>query len=143
MMRSVPLLLVAALVGACAGLDYVGDDYEAVAHQTVQMPDDIYRIYDEPAQNKLRIVSTGTAIAHGFGRGFAELFQRPGFPAAPPRPPLHAAALEYLRQSGREGCKVVESYPAAKQQLEVKYECRPAAPQVIMAPAAPGRRRRN
>jgi len=130
--------LIAALsvgLSGCAGVNYAVEQYSGVQVEHVAMPDDTYRIYDKPAENKMMVTSSlGAAMGQGMGQGL--LLNT--VDNTPPKPRFDAAALQYLENTGRPGCRVVDSYLIVKPQFEVKYDCRP---QVAEAPVATPRNR--
>jgi hypothetical protein len=84
------------------------------------MPDDTYRVYDKPAQNKMMITpSIGASALQGAGSGLS--FN--AIDGTPPKPVFERAAIEYLRTTGRDKCRVIDAYLILKPQYEVKYEC--------------------
>jgi hypothetical protein len=122
--------LVALSLSGCAGVKYAVDEYHGIPVQEVVMPDDTYRVFDRPEQNKLMITSSvGSAAAQGFGSGlFLGMVDN-----TPPKPLFDAAALKFLEQSGRPGCRIIDSYIVVKPQFEVKYDCTPPAPPIASA----------
>lgn len=129
--RLLTVLIVPTLTG-CAGISYIAEEYSGVPVEHVAMPDDTYRVYDKPAQNKMSVSSSiGAAAAQGMGTGLAwGLVDN-----TPPKPRFDAAALQYLANTGRAGCRVVDSYLLVKPQFEVKYDCTPSGPVLHQAPA--------
>lgn len=127
-------VLIALTLSGCAGISYIADEYWGVTVEHVAMPDDTYRIYDKPAQSKMMVSSSiGAAAAQGVGTGLAwGLVDN-----TPPKPRFDAAALQHLANTGRVGCRVVDSYLLVKPQFEVKYDCTPAGPGLPPPVAAP------
>lgn len=118
-----------AALGGCASISYITSEYHGVEVREVKMPDDTYRIFDKPAQNKLMVTSSlGSAAGQGLARGLTF----GAAPTDPPKPLFEAAALQFLTESGRPGCRVVDAYLLARPQWEVKYDCAPP-PQVATA----------
>jgi hypothetical protein len=125
-------LLLAALLGGCANLPFGTESYLRSDEVSVAMPDDVYRVRDKPAENTLVIASVAASAAPGFDR--QQAFRPPSFPVVRPTPQLEAAALQFLRQTGREGCRLVDSYPIAHPQFELRYDCSPRPPLPDFAP---------
>lgn len=134
-MRSVAAILaLCAMLGGCASINYIRDEYHGVAIVEVAMPDDTYRVFDKPAEGKLMITSSiASAAGQGFVRGLTL-----GVAPDPPRPLFEAAAARFLEQSGRQGCRVVDAYLLARPQWEVKYDCTPAATGIPPSRRKPG-----
>lgn len=131
------LTVASAMLGGCAGISYTMNEYQGVQVEEVSMPDDTYRIFDKPAANKMMVTSSlGSSAAQGFGSGLL----LNAVDNTPPKPLFDAAALQYLQNTGRNGCRVVDSYLLVKPQFEVKYDCAPLAP-VASALPPPARRR--
>lgn len=134
-MKLVALAALCAALGGCASANYVMDQYSGVAIKEVRIPDDTYRIYDKPSENKLMVTSSlGSAAGQGFVKGLT-------FGTAqtePPKPLYEAAALQFLNESGRPGCRIKESYLLMQPQWEVKYGCSP-----MVAATAPQLSRRG
>lgn len=119
-MRLLSLILLGFSLAGCAGMSYAMQEYSGVTIEEVVMPDDTYRIFDKPQQGKMMVTSSiGAAAARGFGEGLL----LGAVDNTPPKPLFDAAALAYLRKTGRNNCRVVESYLLVKPQFEVKYEC--------------------
>ena len=118
----------------CAGINYAAQQYSGVRVEEVAMPDDTYRIFDKPAENRMMVTSS-LAAAMGQGLGAGLLLN--AIDNTPPKPRFDAAALQYLENTGRPGCRVVDLYLLVKPQFEVKYDC---APQASAAPFPGGRR---
>jgi hypothetical protein len=69
-MKKLWVLVLALMLGGCAGLSYTAQQYTGIELQTVQMPDDRYWVFDKPAENKMLVSSSvGSAMAQGFGQG--------------------------------------------------------------------------
>jgi hypothetical protein len=126
---------VALALGGCgAGVQYIMDEYRGVPVQEVVMPEDTYRVFDKPTENKMMLTPSLGATA---GMGVAQGLTFNSFDATPPKPVFEAAAAQFLRNSGRS-CELLETYLLVKPQWEVKYRCTaPGAP----APQAARRRR--
>lgn len=125
------------MLSGCAAVSYITEEYWGVTVEHVAMPDDTYRIYDKPAQSKMMVTSSiGAAAAQGMGTGLAwGLVDN-----TPPKPRFDAAALQHLANTGRAGCRVVDSYLLMKPQFEVKYDCTPLpSPVAEPMPRAPVR----
>jgi hypothetical protein len=117
-------------------------EYSDVRAEEVAMPDDTYRIFDKPAASKMMVTSSlGSATAQGVGSGLL----LNAVDNTPPKPLFDTAALQYLQNTGRSGCRIVDSYMLMKPQFEVKYDCTPtvavAPPVASLHPAALNRPR--
>jgi hypothetical protein len=131
------LLQVSALccaIGGCASINYVLEEYNGVPVLEVKMPDDTYRVFDKPAQNKMMLTSS---LASAAGQGFVRGAALGAVPTDTPKPLFEAAALQYLVESGRNGCRVIDAYILMRPQWEVKYDCTPPP----SASSGPPRRR--
>lgn len=128
-MRILGIAAICAALGGCASVNYIIDEYRGVPVQEVKMPDDTYRIFDKPAQSKLMATSSLTSAA---GQGFARGLTFGAAATDPPKPLFEAAALQFLTESGRHGCRVIDAYLLARPQWEVKYDCSPP-PQAALA----------
>jgi hypothetical protein len=128
------LAAASAALSGCAGASYAINEYSGVDVVSFQMPEDTYRVYDKPSQNKLMITpSIGAAALQGAGNGLL----LNSVDNTPPKPMFERAAAEYLRSTGRQNCRIVDSYIILKPQYEVKYDCTP-----ILAQAVPPLKRR-
>lgn len=127
------------LCGCSSAVSYITAEYRGVEVLKVQMPDDEYRIFDKPDQSKMMVTSSlGSAVGQGLLKGAT-------FGAAttaPPKPLYEAAAAQFLTQSGRKGCRILDAYLLAQPQWEVKYDCSPL-PESSRTPAPPGRKPRS
>jgi hypothetical protein len=128
-------------LSGCAGLNYAVENYHGVRVDEIEMPDDTYRIFDKPAENRMMITpSLGAAMGVGVTTGLT-------YGAADnvaPKPRFEAAALQYLREEARGDCKVVDFYLIARPQFEIKYQCPnpplpnpPPRPKIVHAPVDP------
>jgi hypothetical protein len=129
----------AALLAGCAAMPFGTERFIESAEVTVQMPDDVYRVRDRPAENRLIIASIGTSASRGFIQDLGQSFARMAFDTAKPTPQLQAAAQEFLRQSGRD-CRILETNSITPPQFEVKYDCSPRPPLPNLDPAKPKRK---
>jgi hypothetical protein len=121
-MRIFCIAALCAALGGCAGVSYAIDEYSGVEVKNIQMPDDNYRVFDKPAQNKMMVTpSLGAAFAQGAGQGLL----LNAVDNTTPKPRFDAAALQYLENTGRQGCRIVDSYVVVKPQFEIKYDCAP------------------
>lgn len=121
-MRILCIAALCAVLGGCAGVSYAIDEYSGVEVKNIQMPDDNYRVFDKPAQNKMMVTPSLAASA---GQGFASGLLLNAVDNTPPKPRFDAAALQYLENTGRQGCRIVDSYVVVKPQFEIKYDCTP------------------
>lgn len=110
-------------------------EYSFVKVEYVTMPDDTYRVFDKPDANKMLVSSS---IASATAQSFRSNIMLKD--DTPPKTSFEAAAIAYLSNSGRNGCRVTDSYLLIAPQYEVKYDCTPPAPAVKKRGAA---RRRN
>lgn len=121
-MRLIIIAGLASALGGCGGMSYAMQEYQGVEAQHVAMPDDTYRVFDKPGANKMMVTSSiGGAMAQGAGSGLL----LNAIDNTPPKPVFEAAALHYLRSTGRTDCRVVDAYLLVKPQFEVKYDCTP------------------
>lgn len=127
-MRGALVIGLCLALAGCASVNYIIDEYRGVPVMEVKMPDDTYRVFDKPAQNKMMVTSSLSSAA---GQGFARGLTFGAAPTDPPKPLFEAAALQFLNENGRAGCRVVDAYLLARPQWEVKYDCTP----VVVAPA--------
>jgi len=108
------------LLGGCAGASYAMNEYAGIPVQQFAIDgEDVYRIFDKPAANKLMITpSIAKASAEGFGSGltFGAL------DTSTPKPIYEKAALAYLQSTGRD-CRILDGYLVLKPQWEFKYDC--------------------
>jgi hypothetical protein len=124
-MKNVWVLGLALALGGCGGLSYAAQEYTGVEVLTVQMPDDNYRVFDKPAENKMMVTSSvGSALAQGAGQGLL----LNAIDNTPPKPLFEAAAIAFLAQSGRSSCRIIDAYLIVKPQYEIKYDCTPPPP---------------
>lgn len=123
-------MAICAALGGCASVNYIVNEYQGVSVQEVKMSDDTYRVFDKPAQNKMMVTSSLSSAA---GQGFARGLTFGAVPTDPPKPLFEAAALQFLSENGRTGCRVIDAYLLARPQWEVKYDCTP----VVATQSAP------
>jgi hypothetical protein len=121
-MRNMGSVALCAGLGGCASVNYILQEYQGVTVQEVKMPDDTYRIFDKPALSKLMVTSSLSSAA---GQGFVKGLTFGAVPTDAPKPLFEAAALQFLTESGRARCRVVDAYILAQPQWEVKYDCTP------------------
>lgn len=126
------LIASALSLAGCAGMNYAMENYNGVKVEDVGMPDDTYRVFDKPTENRMMITPSVAAAA---GIGFAGGASFGAVDGVAPRPRFEAAALQYLREVGRGECQVREFYLIVKPQYEIKYDC-PNAP-MANPPARP------
>lgn len=122
-----------------ATLNYLVEEYRGTPVIEVEMPEDRYRVFDLPDRSKLMITPS---IAASAGQGFAQglTFNSADFTA--PKPIFEKAALQFLTNSGRPNCRIVDAYIVAKPQWEMKYDCTPPAPPaVVQHPATKTKKR--
>ena len=122
-MRAISIGLLLLPLAACSSaVTYIQDEYRGVPIVEVQMPDDTYRVFDKPAASKMMVTSSlSSAMGQGLAAGITV-----GTAAGPPKPLFEAAALRFLDESGRRGCRLIDTYLLARPQWEVKYDCSPA-----------------
>ena len=119
-MKKLAALAVALGLAGCAGLSYVVEHYSGISPEPVTMPDDTYRVYDKPAENRMMVTSSiGSSAAQGVGRGLALGLAD----TTPPGPRFEAAANQYLAEKGRSECKATSVVLLITPQFEVKYQC--------------------
>jgi hypothetical protein len=136
MRKCVLVCILGSLAGGCtSGVQYAVSEYTGVEVKQIEVPgDDTYRIFDKPAANKMMVTSS---LASAASQGFAQGLTFGAINAAPPKPRYEAAAIAWLKETGRESCRIVDGYLIQQPQWEFKYNCVPAsAPAVVAAPAA-------
>jgi hypothetical protein len=112
-----------ALAG-CAGMQHAMEHYSGIQPVDVPRPDDTYRVFDKPSDNRMMVTSSvGAAAAQGAGSG---LFLG-AVDMTPPLPAFQAAAETYLANTGRAQCRITQGYLLVKPQFEFRYTCDPAA----------------
>jgi hypothetical protein len=121
-MRKLGIVALSVALGGCASVNYILQEYQGVPVQEVKMPDDTYRIFDKPAVNKLMVTSSLSSAA---GQGFVKGLTFGAVPTDAPKPLFEAASLQFLGESGRPGCRIIDAYILAQPQWEVKYDCSP------------------
>lgn len=115
-------VLASVCLSGCAGLSYVIENYSGITPEPVSMPDDTYRVYDKPHENRMMITSSlGSSAAQGVGRGITFGLAD----TTPPEPRFEAAANQYLALKGRSECKATSATLLVTPQFEVKYRCDP------------------
>lgn len=124
MKPSISALALSLTLSGCASVNYMMQEYQGVPVIEVRMPDDTYRIFDRPAQNKLMATSSLSSAA---GQGFVRGLTLGAVPTDTPKPLFEAASLQFLAESGRPNCRIVDAYLLARPQWEVKYDCAPPA----------------
>lgn len=94
--------------------------YSDVTMVQQQMPDDTYRIYDKPGENRLMITpSIGKSMAGGAKAGITlGAYQQPS-----PLQQMEAAALTFLQGTGRT-CAIQTREEIFPPQWEFTYRCR-------------------
>lgn len=100
------------------------DEYSGVDVQNVTLSDDIYRIFDKPAQSKMMVTSSVSSAA---AQGFAQGATFGAIDSNVPRPLFEAAARQFLVQTSRASCRVTDVYLLVRPQWEAKYDCTPPA----------------
>jgi len=125
------------LSGCGAGMQYAMDNYSGVKVVDYEVIDeDIYRVFDKPAENRLMITpsvarAAGAGALQGLTFGGADAMDTLG-----PKPKFEKAALAFLASTGRT-CRIVDGYLIVKPQWEFKYDCSvlPAAPPASANPS--------
>jgi hypothetical protein len=139
-MRIIFAAALCVALGGCASYKYAMDEYTGVQVNEVHTADDTYRVFDKPAQNKLMITSSlGSAAGQGFRKGATFGIAQ----TEVPKPLFEAAALKYLEESGRSGCRIIDTSLIMQPQWEVKYNCSPVAPTVAALPPTQRRHRQR
>jgi hypothetical protein len=134
-MRILGIVMLCTALSGCASVNYIMQEYQGIPVVDVRMPDDNYRIFDKPAASKLMATSS---LASAAGQGFVRGLTLGAVPTDSPKPLFEAAALQFLTESGRPNCRIVDAYLLARPQWEVKYDCSP--PPVAVLPPPPGTR---
>lgn len=118
--RLVILALPLALLAGCAGMQHAMEHYTGITPVEVVMPDDIYRVFDKPADTRIMVTSSlGSAAGQGALKGLM-------FGVVDTTPPLRrfqAAAERYLKDRGRGGCAITQGYLLVQPQFEFRYRC--------------------
>lgn len=110
-----------AILGGCAELSYAQENYGDVAIVHHQHGQDMWRIFDKPAENRLMITSSiGTAVGGGAAQGLT--FGLSGAVGGP-QGNFRAAAQSYLDAKG-QGCRITDGALLIEPQYEFFYECR-------------------
>lgn len=135
-MKCAGVILLAAALSGCAGVNYIVENYSGVDYEDVAMPDDTYRVFDKPSEGRMMVTSSlSSAAGQGIGRGLL----LNSIDTTPPGPLFEAAANQFLVNKGRPECRAVSTALLVQPQFEVRYRCEVApAP----APAGPAGRRR-
>lgn len=124
MVRRVLVLAAALTLAGCAGASYVMSEYQGIEPTPFPVEgDDVYRIFDKPADNRLMITPS---IAKAMGAGFVQGATFGGVDAMDsigPKPQFEHAALAYLQSTGRT-CRILDGYIVVRPQWEFKYDCR-------------------
>jgi hypothetical protein len=68
-----------------------------------------------------------SSLASAAGQGFVRGLTLGTAPTDGPKPLFEAAALQFLAENGRPGCRVVDSYLLARPQWEMTCDCSPPA----------------
>jgi hypothetical protein len=115
------------LLGGCAGMSYALEHYSGVEVIGVEMPDDTYRVFDKPAENRMMVTSSvAAALGQGAGRGLTLGAAN----TTPPKPRFQAAAEKHLADTGRT-CRITDGYLIIEPQFEFRYDCTPVAPPAV------------
>jgi hypothetical protein len=119
-MRLIFIIGLAVAVAACAMKPETMQEYSFVKEEYVTMPDDTYRVFDKPESNRMLVSSS---IASATSQSFrATLLLKDDVPS---KETFEATARQYLANSGRDNCRILDSYLLIKPQYEVKYDCAP------------------
>jgi hypothetical protein len=111
------------VAGCGAGVQYAIDEYSGIKPVEFEVLDeDMYRVFDKPAQNKLMITPSlaramGAGALQGLTFGGADAMDTLG-----PKPKFEKAATGYLASTGRT-CRIVDGYLVVRPQWEFKYDC--------------------
>lgn len=126
--RSLVCALALMLGGCSAGLRYILDEYGGIPVREVALSDDTYRVFDKPSASRMMVTSSyRSALNQGLGKGAL----LGALDTTPPRPLFEAAAMAYLRETGRASCRVTDAYLLVQPQFEVKYDCTPLPAGVV------------
>jgi len=104
-----------ALLSNCARMDDLAGEVTSFEADG----DDLYRIVDEPADNKLVITPSLSRLATQNAAPFMAL-------AGAKNPVVEKVALSYLGKSGR-ACRLVAGNPVSDMRWEYTYDCSPPA----------------
>ncbi|MBA4131531.1 MAG: hypothetical protein C0519_08895 [Hyphomicrobium sp.] len=111
--RLLAVLSGCALAG-CGGVSHVVETYGSISSVPVQTPEDTFQVFDRPDKGTMMVnPSIGVAAAHGATFGLAGS-AKPGY---------QRAAEQYLANTGRASCVIVDGYEVLKPQWEFKYRC--------------------
>lgn len=121
---------IAIMLGGCAGISYVVENYAGIEKHEVIVPgDDEYRVFDKPQQGKMMVTSSlGSAAGQGAVKGLT----LGAMDGAPPKPRFQKAAETYLASTGRASCRVTDGYLLVQPQWEFVYDCSSPPPAVAM-----------
>ncbi len=111
----------AIIMGGCASVSYIVDNYSGVPIQEVETSYDTFRVFDKPAENRMMIT---TSIASASGQGIVGGLMLNPAGGATPLPIFREAVEKYLAQSGR-ACQVKDGALIAVPQWEFRYTCEP------------------
>ena len=104
-----------ALLSNCAGMG----DYASEVTSFESDGDDLYRIVDEPAGNKLVVTPSLSRLTAQNAATFMSL-------AGSKNPVVEKVALSYLGKSGR-ACRLLNGNPVGDMRWEYTYDCSPPA----------------
>ena len=120
MIRKLFALSILSLLTGCASISYITETYNEAKLVEVAMPDDTYRIFDNPKISKIMVTSSiGSALGQGLGKGLT----LGAAETIPPRPKFQAAAEKFLADDGRKNCKIKDGYLLISPQFEFIYDC--------------------
>lgn len=116
-------ILIMTVAGCSPAMQYARSEYQGVDVQEIAVPgDDTYRVFDKPSAGKMMITSSigfsaRQTIAQGTTFGTVGGFN--------PKPRFEAAAVAWLKGTGRETCRITDGYLLQQPQWEFKYDCGP------------------
>jgi hypothetical protein len=113
------IMLVPLLLCGCAGTDAVAP-YEAVTPVRFDVHDQVWRIFDRPAEGRMLVTPTigdtiDETLLGGLTIGMAD--------TESPRADYQAAAEAWLKHSGRR-CKITDGKEVDSPRWEFTYKCR-------------------
>lgn len=112
--REIIAMAAAVSLGGCGAVNTMASEYGEAPAASVRISDESYHVFDKPAEGRMLVTAGSSGV---FSRG-----------NTPPQAAFEAAALQFLVESGRGVCRVVESSELIQSQYQVKYDCSPIVP---------------
>jgi uncharacterized protein YceK len=114
--REIIAMTAAVSLGGCGAVNTMASEYGDVPVASVRISGQSYHVLDKPADGKM-LVTAGTSGVLSRGD-------------TPQQAAYEAAGLQYLVESGRGVCRVVEASELIQSQYQVSYDCSPIVPPV-------------